>query len=316
MEGRASWSEDKDRTWMKELIHQVHVLGKRSDSGYKREAWVAAVAKLNEEHHISYNRDQVKARHTELKKQYAQMTQIIKTSGVGFESATCRPVCTEGSWAHFLRDKPKQWTVWQTKRFPLYPLCQQLFDGTLATGEYASSASDLPSRNNNDISDFDSVEGGEELIEETNIDDDETSDGDDTDTRESRRRRSALPLGSGSSKRTRTSLASAMVAEMKAFRASGREEIELIREVIARSPTLTSGSRASLERSYPALAIDALHEHFDAILEDKELAFAYDVFENEEKAAQFIRMKGLAREVWLRRQIAQKEREYLRESSE
>ncbi|CAK4164980.1 unnamed protein product, partial [Aphanomyces euteiches] len=155
-----------------------------------------------------------------------------------------------------------------------------------------------------------------ELIEETKIDDDETSDGDDTDTRESRRRRSALPLGSGSSKRTRTSLASAMVAEMKAFRASGREEIELIREVIARSPTLTSGSRASLERSYPALAIDALHEHLDSILEDKELAFAYDVFENEVKAAQFIRMKGLAREVWLRRQIAQKEREYLRESSE
>ncbi|ETV65435.1 hypothetical protein H257_17833 [Aphanomyces astaci] len=46
-DGRASWDDEKDFTWMKEMIHQVHVLGKHANSGFKREAWHAATTKLN-----------------------------------------------------------------------------------------------------------------------------------------------------------------------------------------------------------------------------------------------------------------------------
>ncbi|RHY10483.1 hypothetical protein DYB25_001854 [Aphanomyces astaci] len=46
-DGRASWDDEKDFTWMKEMIHQVHVLGKRANSRFKREAWHAATTKLN-----------------------------------------------------------------------------------------------------------------------------------------------------------------------------------------------------------------------------------------------------------------------------
>ncbi|KAH9078729.1 hypothetical protein Ae201684P_019803 [Aphanomyces euteiches] len=106
-DGRASWSDDKDATWLTEMIHQAHVLGKAANSGFKREAWIAALLKLNSTHNIKYNVQQLKARHAELKKQYSTVSQMVKTSGIGFESSTCRFVCTEGSWSHFLRDKPK-----------------------------------------------------------------------------------------------------------------------------------------------------------------------------------------------------------------
>ena len=80
-DGRASWSDDKDATWLTEMIHQAHVLGKTANSGFKREAWVAALSKLNAAHGVRYNIQQLKARHAELKKQYSVVSQMMKTSG-------------------------------------------------------------------------------------------------------------------------------------------------------------------------------------------------------------------------------------------
>ncbi|KAF0702709.1 hypothetical protein AaE_015765 [Aphanomyces astaci] len=64
-DGRASWDDEKDFTWMKEMIHQVHVLGKRANSGFKREAWHAATTKLNSDHAVSYTKEQVEKRRDE-----------------------------------------------------------------------------------------------------------------------------------------------------------------------------------------------------------------------------------------------------------
>ncbi|KAG9414269.1 hypothetical protein AC1031_013465 [Aphanomyces cochlioides] len=321
MEARASWSDEKDITWMRELIHQVHVLGKRSDSGYKREAWLAAVSKLNGEHNLNYNRDQVKARHNELKKQYSQVSQMLKTSGIGFEATTCRFVCTEGSWSHFLQDKPKKWSVWQTKRFPLYPYCQQLFDGTLATGEFAASSTTTVAynphaRGSNEVSDLDSNEDNDETTPPERDDECGQMDMDRDNHDQSKRRRSAAPLGSGISKRVRTSLASVMMAEMKAFRESGRDELQTLHDTLTKCTKQDSEQTSQLASSNSAQAIDVLHDEFSAVLLDEDMSFAYDVFKDEIKAMQFVRMKGNAREIWLRRHIDQKKREHLRVSSD
>jgi len=41
-------ADNGDQAMVKELIHQVNVLGKRTQNGFKAEAWKACVAKLQE----------------------------------------------------------------------------------------------------------------------------------------------------------------------------------------------------------------------------------------------------------------------------
>ncbi|KAH9168344.1 hypothetical protein AeNC1_017945, partial [Aphanomyces euteiches] len=235
---------------------------KAANSGFKREAWIAALLKLNSTHNIKYNVQKFKARHAELKKQYSTVSQMVKTSGIGFESSTCRFVCTEGSWSHFLRDKPKKWSLWETKRFPQYPLCQALYDGTLATGEFvcASTENGLGNDNETDEMQEDSSQRSNciALIVPPSEDDGE-HEYDDAASESSdfpQGRRSATPYSRKPSKRARHSLAAAMIKEMKSMRESGRQEVDLMRQ------SLTSIDERSTASSPVEIAMDTLHEDF------------------------------------------------------
>ncbi|CAK4707737.1 unnamed protein product, partial [Aphanomyces euteiches] len=282
------------------------------------EAWQATLAKLNSTYNIKYNIAQLKARHTEMKKLYSQVVQMVKTSGVGFETSTCRFFCTEGMWSHFLQGRPKKWALWSNKRFPQYPYCQELYDGTLATGEIsvasnqpllptisniASSSVDMP------VDDFEPdvevVHGPRDAETEAHdfLDGDDAIEEEDTTDTNNERRRRRNPCGAPvASKRVRPSLVSMMVEEMKAFRQSGRTELELIRETL-------NGSKDQNPIGPVAKAIEVLQDDFDHILLNDEMSFAFEVVKDSTKAIQFLHMRGDARMVWLRRQIERKERE-------
>lgn len=49
------------------MIHQADTLGRRAQSGFKREAWEAAVTKLNSECELSYDRDHLKSRNSQVR---------------------------------------------------------------------------------------------------------------------------------------------------------------------------------------------------------------------------------------------------------
>ncbi|RHX96564.1 hypothetical protein DYB36_007446 [Aphanomyces astaci] len=304
---RASWNDEKDATWLTEMIHQAHVLGKSAHSGFKREAWLATLAKLNATHKLKYNVQQLKARHAELKKQYSVACQMVKTSGIGFEAVTCRFVCTEGSWTHFLRDKPKKWALCETKRFPQYPLCQALYDGTLATGEFASSSTQAANHRHQHEDDSSDDFGDDPpsfvMPSEEEKEEDDTSNASDDNNRG---RRSAQTPNQKPAKRVRQSLASVMVAKMRAFRENGKEELDVMKKGLG---AIEEENKAT---SPVEAAMDALHDEFEYLLGAADLSFAYEVLENPAKAAQFVRMRGEAREVWLRRHIQTKAREHER----
>ena len=59
---RASWNGDQDLCWIKEMVHQAVSLGKRAQTGFKREAWDAAVAVLNSKFNLKYDREHLKTR--------------------------------------------------------------------------------------------------------------------------------------------------------------------------------------------------------------------------------------------------------------
>ncbi|RLO04339.1 hypothetical protein DYB28_005199 [Aphanomyces astaci] len=272
------------------MIHQAHVLGKSAHNGFKREAWLATLAKLNATHKLKYNVQQLKARHAELKKQYSVACQMVKTSGIGFEAVTS--FCVYGGL---------------TKCFPQYPLCQALYDGTLATGEFASSSTQAANHRHHhadDSSDDFCVDPPSFVMpsKEEKEEDDTSNASDDNN----RGLRSAQTPNQRPAKRVRQSLASVMVAEMRAFRENGKEELDVMKKGLG---AIEEENKAT---SPVEAAMDALHDEFEYLLGAADLSFAYEVLENPAKAAQFVRMRAEAREVWLRRHIQTKAREHKR----
>ncbi len=240
-----------------------------------------------------------------MKKMYAQVSQMVKTSGIGFEAETCRFVCTDGSWKHFLIGKPKRWVLWETKRFPQYPLCQKLYDGTLATGEYASSSS-APCQYlyDNEQSDVDERQqsfrdDSEEEAFDRSMNESESDDGSPPQKKSSKRRSKSAPKGSGTIKRNRPSMASAMVSEMQQFREAGQNEINQILDALKNNSTQQTDALSASE-----IAVDLLQSNFSTTLSLEDMVIACEVMEYNKKASLFLRMNNDVKHAWLVRQIS------------
>ncbi|ETW04846.1 hypothetical protein H310_03969 [Aphanomyces invadans] len=123
------------------MIHQANVLGKRSNNGFKKEAWVAALAKLNEVPDCAFTMLQLKSRNTAIKERFSLLSRMANASGMRWERSRSLVVCVSTTWDAFLAGKGKDMERWKNKPFPLYDLCEVLYEGTLATGVYAQSSS-------------------------------------------------------------------------------------------------------------------------------------------------------------------------------
>ncbi|KAF0710975.1 hypothetical protein As57867_005416, partial [Aphanomyces stellatus] len=89
---------------------------------------------------------------------------------------------------------------------------------------------------------------------------------------------------------------SAMVSEIKAYREPSAMELKHLDQFLAKSE---SNSAISIIQQ----AIDILQDEINDESE-QDIAVAFNVMEDEKKAAMFIRMKGVARNIWLRRHIS------------
>lgn len=58
---KAIWDDNKDKYLLKLLKKQIDA-GKRSDSGFKKEAWIQITADFNTKFSPPYDRDQIKTR--------------------------------------------------------------------------------------------------------------------------------------------------------------------------------------------------------------------------------------------------------------
>ncbi|ETW02974.1 hypothetical protein H310_05415 [Aphanomyces invadans] len=138
------WNEALDKLWLNELIRQVGQVGKRANSGYKKEAWKAALHALNEGSEVKFTQAQLRSRHDMMKKAFRVVSSMCEASGMGFEATTCQIVASEATWESYLRGKSNEVKKWKGKPFPCYFLCHALFKGTLSTGAFAFSTAPEP----------------------------------------------------------------------------------------------------------------------------------------------------------------------------
>ena len=289
------WTAELDTLWLEELVAQTQLLGKRARSGYKKEAWVAALKKINKDRFPPFKMSQLKSRHDAIKGMYGVISSIINTSGMGWEASTCRVLCTDSTWDHFLAGKPPSYRVWKDRPFPQYDLCQQLFDGTLATGRYAS-ASVSPCNISDNSSDID-LDYSVHTIEETcEVQQDEDHDAEETSSQRNRTQRTRSPQGNPPSKRrVRSSAASRMTEQFKAQNSIAARELELLTQVLSRSEP-PSSKRSS--------ALQVLQDEYKNLLSLDDMVTAVEILESTECANTFLSLSGDLREAWLRRMIS------------
>ncbi|RLO08457.1 hypothetical protein DYB28_007049 [Aphanomyces astaci] len=317
------WNDELDLTWLKELEYQCSVLGKRARSGYKKEAWSAALKTLNTQHQLSLTTSQLKSRHDVIKGAFAVLSKIVDSSGMGWEADTCRVECQSTTWEEFMQGKPKSWGSWKNKRFPQFYLCERLFGSTLARGRnvHASTAEerqaflydDDDARSEHELSTGGDSElqyapegwrrsPSDEDASQRQRDDsrDDARDGARDDSRENatRSRISANDEDSVPSKRRRSTMASQLSQDFRAIADQNAKELELFARALG--PPVQASNVPHCAR-----AIEVLQADFEDMLSVDELVKAFEVMENETKALMFLHMNGPVREAWIRRQISQ-----------
>ncbi|KAF0727599.1 hypothetical protein Ae201684_014426 [Aphanomyces euteiches] len=284
-----SWTHELDLIWINEMIHQGDVLGKRTNNGFKKEAWKAALDKLNRRDDCNFTMLQLKTRNTSLKEKFGLIHRMANSSGMGFERATSKLICISTSWDAFLEGKSEEmknslwWLACTRKSRSLF--CQ-------------------PNSWPDNWSSEEEKDDGGEQVDDCNDDDDAAPSESnemtqqDTDLASSsggtkRRRQSS---GRSPPKRIRQSAATVLASVLKDQGENLSRDFECFADKIL-------GKNNEAHESKTEVAIDVLQSDLDHVLDESEMLGAIQVISSEDKAKIFLKLRGRIREVWLREQI-------------
>ncbi|KAG9408297.1 hypothetical protein AC1031_021537 [Aphanomyces cochlioides] len=294
------WNDYLDAIWLNELLYQVNVLGQRSDTGFKKSAFSAALSKLNHTPGLNkpFTMAQLRSRNEVKKVEFSIVHKMASAFGMGWEDSTCRVVCTDTTWeAYFAENTNPKVKKWQNKSFPLYHKCCELYGKNLATGNMALS-SNQPNTSCPSaaaiFSDDDDIDGN--ISPDSSNEDINGQNGYNSDNTSARLKRRPPPLPVEIHTKRNKSLASRMTNVFEKYEATAEQELKLLANLVQPQPV--SSILSSSER-----ALILLQSEFADQITTDDLAIAFEVMENPMNASLFLHMEGEARYVWLMRQI-------------
>lgn len=114
---RASWTAERDKIIIDALLDQAKQ-GKRADSGFKKEAWVAVEKELQNKTKLAFTKQQIKSRIAlvnarvsimiaannvfQLKSSYRVFKALKDNSGFGWDDAKKIPTAPDEVWDEYL----------------------------------------------------------------------------------------------------------------------------------------------------------------------------------------------------------------------
>lgn len=120
----ASWSEPRSRTLIELLQTQVH-LGKRSESGFRREAWAEVTSEFIKKYHGQWTREQLKNHFQILKSQYNTVRELRSHPDFQWDDSTHTVIGSAAAWDEYLKTRPKA-KLFRDRGFPLYEVLDKL----------------------------------------------------------------------------------------------------------------------------------------------------------------------------------------------
>ncbi|KAL2540498.1 Myb DNA-bind 3 domain-containing protein [Abeliophyllum distichum] len=135
------WNDDMDGFMIAALVHEVLAGHKRSDNGFTAFQVSKAIESVQRGCGLVVSDKNVRARLKTLKKEYAEVSQLLNMSGFGWDAETGRITADSIAWDDLVKGKP-DFGKWRTKLCRRYNDMESIFGNDTATGDRAVSGFD------------------------------------------------------------------------------------------------------------------------------------------------------------------------------
>ncbi|KAL2534318.1 Myb DNA-bind 3 domain-containing protein [Abeliophyllum distichum] len=135
------WNDEMDGFMITALMNQVLAGHKRSDNGFTSFQVSKAIDSVANGCGVVVSDKNVRSRLKTLKKEYAEVNQLLSISGFGWECETGRITVDSIAWDDLVKGKPEL-GKWRTKLCRRYEEMELIFGNDTATGDRAVSGFD------------------------------------------------------------------------------------------------------------------------------------------------------------------------------
>ncbi|CAO2199911.1 unnamed protein product [Urochloa humidicola] len=144
--GRATWTFTYEKGLVDTMKELINVPMLRGQNGWNAEGWRSITSKFNERFPMAhFTKQQVQEKEKELKGNY-KVIRDARKSGVGWNDTLGMINAEPDLWKKLIADNSKV-AKFQKKPFPLYNICEELYEGSIATGDLNfTSTAILPPR--------------------------------------------------------------------------------------------------------------------------------------------------------------------------
>ncbi|KAL2500088.1 Myb DNA-bind 3 domain-containing protein [Abeliophyllum distichum] len=135
------WNDDMDGFMIVSLVNEVLAGHKRSDNGFTAFQISKAIESVQNGCGILVSDKNVRARLKTLKREYAEVSQLLSISGFGWDAESGRITADSIAWDDLVKGKP-DFGKWRTKLCRRYDDMECIFGNDTATGDRAVSGFD------------------------------------------------------------------------------------------------------------------------------------------------------------------------------
>ncbi|KAL2474936.1 Myb DNA-bind 3 domain-containing protein [Abeliophyllum distichum] len=135
------WNDEMDGFMITALVNQVLAGHKRIDNGFTSFQVSKAIDSVTNGCGVVVSDKNVRSRLKTLKKEYAEVNQLLSISGFGWECETGRITADSITWDDLVKGKPEL-GKWRTKLCRRYEEMELIFGNDTATGDRAVSGFD------------------------------------------------------------------------------------------------------------------------------------------------------------------------------
>ena len=125
-----SWTSSNITTLLSIVRDHIVSGNVHTDSGFKNADWKHFETEFHKQTSLSFSRQPMQSKLSELKRKFVQLVAIKKLSGVGWNAETCLPVVPP----HFIKNyctgsKKRLLSVMFTKKLDNFDLLQEIYEG-------------------------------------------------------------------------------------------------------------------------------------------------------------------------------------------
>ncbi|KAL2483371.1 hypothetical protein Fot_44815 [Forsythia ovata] len=135
------WNDDMDGFMIIALVNQVLVGHKRSDNGFTSFQISKAMESVKQGCGMVVTEKNVRSRLKTLKREYAEVSQLLSISGFGWDAETGRITADSLAWEELVKGKP-DFEKWRSKLCRRYDDMECIFGNDIATGDRVVSGFD------------------------------------------------------------------------------------------------------------------------------------------------------------------------------